>query len=315
MKVVAISMVRNEADVIEAFVRHHAELVDELIVVDHSSIDGTTELLGGLASEGLPLAVRREVSPAQRQNAVLTELMREAAAGGADWIVPLDGDEFLLAPGSDLHGSLARLPPRPHTAELRLYVPSAGDPEGEPNVLRRIRNRRLAEPRLWLQKVVVPAGSASDPGLVLAQGSHALVEAGSAGYLPADTGPLAIAHFPVRSPEQLARKVLGGWPANLARPDRRRREAWQWKRAFDAVAAGEHLAPGALEALALDWGTENPGEPGELVLDPVPVTFALRYRPPSPPSPLEVLAATAEALADELCAARRSETVEEPVSA
>ena len=45
MKIVAISMVRNEADVIEAFVRHHAGLVDELIVVDHRSIDGTDELL------------------------------------------------------------------------------------------------------------------------------------------------------------------------------------------------------------------------------------------------------------------------------
>ena len=39
VKVIAVSVMRNEADVVEMFVRHHAEFVDELIVVDHMSCD------------------------------------------------------------------------------------------------------------------------------------------------------------------------------------------------------------------------------------------------------------------------------------
>src|SRR4051812_18066628 len=107
MRVTAISMVRNEADVIEAFVRHHAEIVDELVVVDHRSVDGTDETLRALVAEGLPLRVRAEDSPVQRQNVVMTDLMRTAAADGADWVLPLDADEFLAAPQGSVRGALA----------------------------------------------------------------------------------------------------------------------------------------------------------------------------------------------------------------
>ena len=119
MRVTAISMVRNEADVIEAFVRHHAEIVDELVVVDHRSVDGTDEMLRALAEEGLPLRVRSEDSPVQRQNVVMTGLMREAAAdGGADWVLPLDADEFLVAPQGSVRDRAGR-PSRRQTVERR----------------------------------------------------------------------------------------------------------------------------------------------------------------------------------------------------
>lgn len=104
-------MVRNEADVIEAFVRHHAELLDEHVVVDHGSSDGTTELLRSLANEGLPLTLRHERSRVQRQNLILTRLMRRLAApGGADWVIPLDADEFLVPLEGDVRGAFSELP-------------------------------------------------------------------------------------------------------------------------------------------------------------------------------------------------------------
>ena len=34
-------MVRNENDVIESFVRHNLELMDEMHIIDHGSSDGT----------------------------------------------------------------------------------------------------------------------------------------------------------------------------------------------------------------------------------------------------------------------------------
>ena len=112
-------MVRNEADVIEAFVRYHAEIVDELVVVDHRSVDGTDETLRALVAEGLPLRVRAEDSPVQRQNVVMTGLMREAAVdGGADWVLPLDADEFLVAPAGERARRAGR-PSRRQTLERR----------------------------------------------------------------------------------------------------------------------------------------------------------------------------------------------------
>ena len=43
MRLVAVSIVKNEADIIEAFVRHTLAWVDHHLVFDHDSTDGTRE--------------------------------------------------------------------------------------------------------------------------------------------------------------------------------------------------------------------------------------------------------------------------------
>ena len=63
MRLIGIAMVRNEADIIEAFVRHNLTVLDALVVVDHGSLDGTGEILALLQREGLPLRVMRDASP------------------------------------------------------------------------------------------------------------------------------------------------------------------------------------------------------------------------------------------------------------
>ena len=56
-KIVSVSMVKNEADVIESFVRHACTFVDEMYICDHKSTDGTLEILKSLQSEGLPIKI------------------------------------------------------------------------------------------------------------------------------------------------------------------------------------------------------------------------------------------------------------------
>ena len=58
MKSIAISRVRNEFDIIEAFVRHHAHHFEKLIILDDGSTDGTYEVLLSLQTAGLPLVLR-----------------------------------------------------------------------------------------------------------------------------------------------------------------------------------------------------------------------------------------------------------------
>ena len=190
---------------------------------------------------------------------------------------------------------------RAWTVDLRYYVPCPDDPVDD-NVLRRIRHRRVGEGTWWTRKVIVPAARARGRRRSLSQGSHGLVDMRTGEWVPASfTDKLALAHFPVRSKRQLARKVLGGWPAHVARPDGPQSGAFQWKRIFDATVSGR-LTARQLQAFALDYPTREPKDHGsrELEFDPVPHDVELRYDVPPEPAPLEILAETAVGLAEEL---------------
>lgn len=96
-RIVAISMVKNEAEIIECFVRHALTFADAMIVADQESFDDTGQILANLAAEGLPLTVRRIHRTGHIQEEVMNTLLAEAITDfGADIVVPLDADEFLV---------------------------------------------------------------------------------------------------------------------------------------------------------------------------------------------------------------------------
>lgn len=315
MRLVGVSMVGDEADVIESFVRFHAQVLDHLLVVDHRSRDGTAEILAALVDEGLPLSVTREPGLGHSQARHLTELMKVAVRRhGADWVVPLDADEFLTSeePG----GVRAALPPGPPAKRYlripwRSYVPTPRDDPAEPEVLRRIRHRCAREPKQWY-KALAPRRLAGARRTLLQPGSHDLYRGGlkrSRRYAFEASRGLALAHFPLRSVEQMERKVLRGWLASLALPPGRRPENAHWGAFFRAFARGERPDPSQLCETArrypmLAEGADQPPASTALLCEPVVAEkepYGLRYlelrrRPPA----TALLAALAEELADEL---------------
>ena len=56
-RIVSITMVKNEADIVESFVRHTLSFSDAMLVMDHRSTDATGRILAALKAEGLPLQV------------------------------------------------------------------------------------------------------------------------------------------------------------------------------------------------------------------------------------------------------------------
>ena len=93
-----ISVVRNEADVIGATIRHHFnEGFDFLLVADNDSTDGTPALLEGMAREDRRLRISKAAG-AFRQSDILTSLAQDAVRAGASWVIAFDADEFWHAP-------------------------------------------------------------------------------------------------------------------------------------------------------------------------------------------------------------------------
>lgn len=59
-KIVSITMVKNEVDIIESFIRYHLNIVDEMIILDNFSNDETTIIIEKLISEGLPVVLIKD---------------------------------------------------------------------------------------------------------------------------------------------------------------------------------------------------------------------------------------------------------------
>ncbi len=110
MKVVGLFVVRNEVDIIETNLRHHfANVIDEAIVLDNGSTDGTLQLVARLADE-MPIQVTSEVGPFYQSDRT-TRLARLACVQGADWVLPIDADELWVATTGSFRDVLAEAPP------------------------------------------------------------------------------------------------------------------------------------------------------------------------------------------------------------
>src|SRR6185436_15684300 len=68
LKLAGVMMVRNEADIIEASVRHNLSCLDRLAVIDHGSFDGTSEILRQLAAESDAVRIIADPSVAYEQS-------------------------------------------------------------------------------------------------------------------------------------------------------------------------------------------------------------------------------------------------------
>lgn len=107
MKIVGITMMRNEADIVRPALLYHLSVgVDEVLVLDNGSSDDTPKILETIARKTGRVRWTRDDGP-YRQPELMTGLAREAYERGASWILPFDADEFWSPRGGDLRPILA----------------------------------------------------------------------------------------------------------------------------------------------------------------------------------------------------------------
>jgi hypothetical protein len=193
----AVTMVRNEEDIIEYTVRHLLRQgVDRVVVADHGSTDSTPEILDRLAAEDPRVVVVRDRTTRYYQHLQMTRLALAACAAGAEWIVPFDGDEaWYVADGRPLAEFLRSCPQDVASATLEFYCPITD--VDSPNPYVRFQHR-LARSRTT--KVLFRA----HPLARLRIGNHDVDRPGPRG------AGLRLAHVPYRSMPQMMAKVRQG---------------------------------------------------------------------------------------------------------
>ena len=208
MRVVATIVARDEADIIDSQIAYHLGAgIDFVIVTDHESRDGTTEILERYEAGG---RLRRipESGPVLESD-WRTHMARLAATEhGADWVINMDADQFWWPRWGTLKDTFAAVPDEFGIvgAVIRQFVPRPED--GRP-FFERMTTR--VSPRAPINDPTSPwrPGSTvahrADPNVVVLHAGYSIVGT-SLRPLPG-WFPFEILHFPFRTAEQWLRKT------------------------------------------------------------------------------------------------------------
>lgn len=238
--IAAVTMVKDEADIIGDVLAHLLnEGVDEIIVADNLSSDGTRDIL-----ESFPVHIVDDPEVGYYQSEKMTRLACQAGALGAEWVIPFDADEIWYAPQSTLKEFLTACTADVLAAHALQHIPQRDDPDGPPTRSMGWRRDQWSHmPSMAFRY---------EPGVAIAQGNHEVTRGGIR------VGGLEIREFQYRSFEQMIRKVRNG------------------KAAYDATqisyGEGTHWRRlGALSGPELEQEWAQMTNPVGLVFDPAPI--------------------------------------------
>lgn len=293
-RIVGATRVFNEDGIIEPFVRHHAALLDLHLFLDNGSTDRTLDILRALQADGIPLHVYQARSPVFAEPVYNTGLYNLALAEGADWVAMLDCDEFIDARRlpQGFRGFLSTVPPEFRCVRVPMvdYLASLPETAHELNPAKRLV---LRSAEAGDGKVFIRTQSAGQ--VEIAAGNHAIVSMQGAdmGMVQAS---LVLAHYPGRSPHQLATKAMVGRLKVLAAGQTY--AAQQWSAHYAAPFEALKRTPRAWLA---ETALSQAGKPVEgLVHDPLEYLgggLAYTHRTDDEARLIAVLAAYAESLA------------------
>ncbi len=220
MRIVAATRIRDEADIVEAFVRHTATHVDHHILLDNGSRDPTRDILLSLRREGLPLTLLDNPSVSFSEVDANSTLFTTARDLGAHWVVFLDADEFI--DDRRVRGGLRQLlghaqQYRPLISQIMValtdYIPIHADDMADPIVPRRIawRDARTENFKAIVNTRVLSAGAR------IHAGGHGAYWTQGGDVWPYVIDPdLTYAHYAERSTWQWMSKFVRGWAKVLA---------------------------------------------------------------------------------------------------
>lgn len=262
MTTCAVMMVKDEADVIVDTLQHLAYHVDETLVLDNGSTDGTVEIIEEL-SHSFPIVLRLDAELAYMQADRTTALALEARERGHAWAVPCDADEIWHPshePDRRIADYLDGLAPDVLICEGALFdhFPT-GDDRLDGPVFERLGYRNV-QPG-GLPKVAVRLKG----DVQIHMGNHGAVHVGKQRQPRA--GGLTVRHFSWRSEKQYVRKIVNGRAAYAAAGDRLNEDWGVHWRMFEGAtdeAIAEHYWTWFYKA---DPAKSDP----PLVFDPAPL--------------------------------------------
>ena len=224
-KIAVVTMIKNEEDIVESFVRHVFQFADKLFICDHKSTDRTREILDSLKSEGLNLEITTHNRDEHDQAEVTTNLSYRAFSEGFDLVVPLDTDEFpIYANGDskDLRHYFQTIDTNQYYqmySQVYCFTDSNSDKYVFARSMVKTPDPVPNPPKNFIGKVFFGREFIRNHPASVAQGNHALHFFGQS-QPPIIDSKIFLAHFATRSPEQKISKFTGTWLNSMLKGSR-----------------------------------------------------------------------------------------------
>jgi len=283
-KIFSISMVKNEADVIESFVRYNSNVMDGMIILDNGSTDDTLKILKQLKDEGLPIIIFEDTDREHEQAAKMSKLMiKSVEEFQADIVVPLDADEFIISSNKgNPRNILEKIGPNTYYhVKWRTFVPDFN--KNDDFIPARITSARDSSKEMC--KVIIPKELVKNYKVKLTFGSHDVVFDPKYDDVINDVinNDLRIAHFPIRSKEQLISKVAVGWIYTLSRFGRPEGQNFHWQIMFNKLKENKEIVNQDLIDFAKKYSVQDTENEINLKEEPIDLSFCknikIRYTP------------------------------------
>jgi hypothetical protein len=207
MNIACICSTKNEGDIIESFVRLNGKICNSFFFIDDST-DHTREIIALLIKEGYDLNYLQKVEGGYNQpkptRAYLSYVKKR---NNPDWIFLLDADEIIIANDlEELVQEMKNIPPNTFlSAEWKTYVPTTLNYFDSKSPLSECFGQR-DDKGLIYRKVSIPGTVANR--IVTTPGNHSAKSTNRIIINEQYSKSYQLAHFPVRSVEQIVVKNL-----------------------------------------------------------------------------------------------------------
>ncbi len=206
-------LVRDEEDILRANLDFHlAHGVDEFVLMDNRSVDGTADIAREYERAGCLRYVFQPQDDYSQSRWVTAMAERAVRELEADWVIHSDADEFWCPHDGSLKDELRAVDPDVAAvcAERTNFVARPRDDDAEP-FWRRMNVRHIRSLNSVGNPLPAKIAHRGIPGVVVGQGNHQAWIDGAP--VRPDPVPITILHFPVRSRAQYMNKIAKGGAA------------------------------------------------------------------------------------------------------
>lgn len=212
MKIWAFTTVRDEEDIIESFVRYNMNVFDGIVISDNCSNDNTLTILKQLKKEGYNIDILIDQNTVFDQTVRRNELLNYTINKyKPDFIFPIDADEFVCSYDGENPRNTLKKVDKNYLYKYRMenYILTENDND-DLFIPKKIVSRRKEKEEQKCNYKCFISKNIYSKGIFLEMGSHSARCQSGQGLPENINRDLYIAHFPVRSKEQLMNKVIIG---------------------------------------------------------------------------------------------------------